>query len=167
MHTFWIALALGLVCPQIHAVPWFPFGPDGGSARAIAADPQDHAHLYLGTGNGWVYESRDGGRSWKRLARMDNRDDLVIKKILVDPTDSKHLVTAAYALGDHPDGGLFISSDGGVTWASQPEMRGQSIRALAAAPSDAKILVAGTLEGIFRSLDGGAHWARISPAGSK
>jgi ligand-binding sensor domain-containing protein len=114
-----------------------------------------------------VYESPDGGKSWKRLARMDNRDDLVIKKILVDAADPKHLLTAAYALGEHPDGGLFISNDGGATWASQPEMRGQSIRALTAAPSDAKILVAGTLEGVFRSMDGGAHWVRISPKGNK
>ena len=158
---------MGLVCPAARAVSWFPFGPDGGSARAFAADPLDHAHLYLGAANGWVYESRDGGKSWKRLARMDNRDDLVIKKILVDAADPKHLLTAAYALGEHPDGGLFISNDGGATWASQPEMRGQSIRALTAAPSDAKVLVAGTLEGVFRSMDSGAHWARTSPAGSK
>jgi photosystem II stability/assembly factor-like uncharacterized protein len=156
-----------MVCPPARAVSWFPFGPDGGSARAFAADPLDHAHLYLGAANGWVYESRDGGKSWKRLARMDNRDDLVIKKILVDAADPKHLLTAAYALGEHPDGGLFISNDSGATWASQPEMRGQSIRALTAAPSDAKVLVAGTLEGVFRSMDSGAHWTRISPAGSK
>jgi photosystem II stability/assembly factor-like uncharacterized protein len=123
----------------------------------------DRAHLYLGAANGWVYESRDGGKQWTRLARMGNRDDLVIKKILVDSADPKHLVTAAYALEGHPDGGLFISNDGGVTWTSQAEMRGQSIRALTAAPSDARILVAGTLEGVFRSRDSGAHWARISP----
>jgi ligand-binding sensor domain-containing protein len=98
---------------------------------------------------------------------MGNRDDLVIKKILVDAANPRHLLTAAYALGDHPDGGLFISSDGGATWASQPEMRGQSIRALTVAPSDAKVLVAGTLEGVFRSMDSGAHWARISPEDSK
>jgi photosystem II stability/assembly factor-like uncharacterized protein len=149
------------------AVSWFPFGPYGGSARAFAADPRNHAHLYLGTANGWVYESRDGGRKWARLARLDNRDDLVIKKILVDPADSQHLLTAAYALGDHPDGGLYSSSDGGATWASQAEMRGQSIRALAAAPSDAKMVVAGTLEGVFRSMDGGVHWERISPKDNK
>jgi len=167
IHAVWIALVLGLVCPPIHAVSWFPFGPDGGDARAFAADPRDHAHLYLGTANGWVYESRDGGQKWARLARLDNRDDLVVKKILVDPADSKHLLTAAYALGDHPDGGLYSSSDGGATWASQAEMRGQSIRALAAAPSDAKILVAGTLEGVFRSPDAGVHWERISPRDNK
>ena len=25
-------------------------------------------HLYLGTATGWIYESRDGGGQWKRLA---------------------------------------------------------------------------------------------------
>jgi photosystem II stability/assembly factor-like uncharacterized protein len=42
-------------------------------------------------------------------------------------------------------------------------MRGQSVRALAAAPSNPRIYVAGTLEGVFRSSDSGAHWERISP----
>jgi len=163
-----IALAFALVCPQMHAVSWFPFGPDGGSARSIAADPRDHAHLYLGAANGWVYESHDEGNQWVRLARIGNRDDLVIDHILVDPLNTKHLVVGAWVLTDlnHPDGGLFISNDGGVTWSSQEEMRGQSIRALTAAPSDAKILVAGTLEGVFRSADSGAHWERISPKDS-
>ena len=46
-------------------------------------------------------------------------------------------------------------------------MRGQSIRALTAAPSDPKILVAGTLKGVYRSSDGGKHWQLISPAGSQ
>jgi photosystem II stability/assembly factor-like uncharacterized protein len=162
-----LLLILGLLAPAAHAVPWFPFGPDGGSARAFASDPQDRSHLYLGTANGWVYESRDGGKHWARLARMGNRDDLVIKKIIVDSVDPKHLVTAAYALGDHPDGGLFISRDAGATWISQPDMRSQSIRALAAAPSDPKILVAGTLDGVFRSTDGGDSWQRISPVDNK
>jgi len=46
-------------------------------------------------------------------------------------------------------------------------MRGQSIRALTAAPSDPKILVAGTLKGVYRSADGGEHWQLISPEGSQ
>ena len=165
LHRLWVVLIFGFVCPQIHAVSWFPFGPDGGSARAFAADPRDHAHLYLGAANGWIYQSRDGGKKWERLARVGNRDDLVIDSILVDPADPKHLAVGAWVLADlnHPDGGLYISNDGGVTWTSQPEMRGQSVRALTSAPSDPKILVAGTLEGVFRSTDNGGHWERISP----
>jgi hypothetical protein len=147
------------------AVSWFPFGPNGGDARAFAADPHDRGHLYLGTANGWIYDSHNGGQSWKRLARMDRRDDLVLDNIVVDPADAKHLVVGAWVLGQS-GGGLFISHDAGATWTSDADMKGQSIRALSAAPSDPKILVAGTLQGVFRSTDGGVKWTQISPAGS-
>ena len=164
-----MVLILSLFCSRTHAISWFPEGPDGGDARTFAADPANHLHLYLGTANGWVYESRDGGKNWLRLARLGNRDDLVVKKILVDPADPKHLVAGAWVVADlqHPDGGIFSSQDGGETWTNQPDMRGQSVRALAIAPSDPKIMVAGTLEGVFRSQDRGAHWQRISPEDNK
>jgi photosystem II stability/assembly factor-like uncharacterized protein len=167
VRGFWVALVFCLVCQQGYAVSWFPFGPDGGDARAFAADPKDPGHLYLGAANGWIYSSRDGGRSWARLARVGERDDLVIDNILVDPADAKHLVVGAWVPGERTDGGIFISTDGGATWAAQAEMRGQSVRALTEAPSDAKIMVAGSLDGVFRSTDAGAHWARISEEGSK
>jgi len=160
LHLLCIVLTLGLGCAQIHAVSWFPFGPDGGSARAFAADPHDHSHLYLGAANGCIYQSRDGGKKWERLARIDNRDDLVIDNIKVDPSDPKHIVVGAWVL---KDGGIYVSRDGGATWTSRPDMRGQSVRSLTYAPSQPKILVAGTLEGVFRSEDGGEHWERISP----
>jgi photosystem II stability/assembly factor-like uncharacterized protein len=159
-----IALALGLVCPPIHAVSWFPFGPDGGSARSFAADPGNHMHLYLGAANGCIYQSQDGGKTWARLARIGDRDDLVIDNILVDPENPKHLVVGAYVVADGGD--VYVSNDGGISWAGEPEMQGQSVRALTSAPSDPKLLVAGTLEGIFRSTDMGAHWERISPKDS-
>src|SRR6202035_649674 len=86
-NLFWIALVFALVCPRMNAVSWFPFGPDGGDAKAFVSDPQVHAHLLLGAANGWVYQSRDGGRKWERLARVGKRDDLVIRHILVDPAE--------------------------------------------------------------------------------
>ncbi|MBS1814100.1 MAG: hypothetical protein JSS87_04425 [Acidobacteria bacterium] len=148
------------------AVPWFPFGPDGGDARSFAADPHDHLHVYLGTANGSIYDSHDGGRQWKRLARLGQRDDLVIDNIEVDHNDPKHLIVGVWVI-NHADGGIFISKDGGTTWTESPEMRGHSIRALTSAPSNHSILVAGALDGVYRSTDGGEHWSLISPAGSK
>ena len=149
----------------VAATPWFPFGPDGGDARAFAADPHDHNHLYLGAANGWIYDSHNGGTSWKRLARVGNRDDLVIDNIIVDPADSKHVLVGTWVLGS-TDGGLFVSNDSGTTWTTNSDMQHESIRALAAAPSDSKIITAGTLQGVFRSTDNGTHWKLISPAGS-
>ncbi len=154
-----------MLCVRAYAVSWFPFGPDGGDARSLAVDPHDHAHLYLGTATGWIYESRNEGEQWKRLTRLSNRDDLVLDNIVVDKADPKHMLVGAWVV-DRSDGGLFVSKDGGVTWTNQETMRGQSIRSLAQASSDPKVWIAGTLKGVRRSEDNGEHWQPISPEGS-
>jgi len=160
-----VALIFLFSCLRLNAVNWLPFGPYGGDARAFVADSHDHTHLYLGTANGWIYESHNGGGEWKRLARVGNRDDLVLDSIVLDPAKPNRILVGAWVLGS-PDGGIYISNDGGTTWASEAEMGGQSIRALTTAPSDPKIVVAGTLKGVYQSMDGGSHWRLISPEGS-
>ncbi len=149
----------------LYALSWFPLGPYGGDARSFAADPNNSRHLYLGTANGWVYDSQDGGMTWRRLGEVGNRSDLIVDHILTDKSDPQRLVVGAWIV-DHPDGGLFISQDGGKTWWSDPEMRGQSIRSLTRSSFDPRIMVAGTLQGVFRSMDNGLHWTQISPIGS-
>src|SRR5450631_3904163 len=136
---------------------WMPVGPDGGDARSFAPDASNPKHIYLGTTNSWIYQSEDGGSSWKRLAKLSKTDDLIVDNILVDQTDPKTLFVATWVV-DHPDGGLFISSDQGAHWKSVEDMQGQSIRALAQSASDPKTLIAGTLKGVYRSEDKGLHW---------
>jgi photosystem II stability/assembly factor-like uncharacterized protein len=148
-----------------HAIPWFPLGPFGGDARNFGLDAHDARHLFLGANTGWVYESRDGGSNWSRLGQISKQADLLTKQILVDPRDPQQIVLAAYSV-DHPDGGIFLSGDGGRTWTADPGMAGQSVRSLTRAPSDPNLLVAGTLQGVFRSTDNGHHWRQISPLGS-
>ena len=144
---------------------WVPVGPDGGDGRSFAADPTNDKHLYLGTTNSWIYQSEDGGASWQRLAKLAKTDDLLLDNIIVDSSDAKTLLVGAWVV-DHPDGGLFISHDAGKTWTTVDAMKGQSIRALTQAPSDPKVIIAGTLKGVYRSEDSGQHWAQITPEGS-
>jgi photosystem II stability/assembly factor-like uncharacterized protein len=160
-----ILLVAAFLTAQARAVSWFALGPYGGDARSFAVDPQNQQHLFLGTATGWVYESTDGGDTWNRIAQVGKRNDLVIDHILVDARNPKRLMVGAWIV-DRPDGGLYISEDGGKNWYDQAEMRGQSIRALARAQSNPDMLVAGTLQGVFRSMDDGKHWKQISPPGS-
>jgi photosystem II stability/assembly factor-like uncharacterized protein len=145
---------------------WNAIGPMGGDARAFAAAPGEPHHLYLGTTNSWVYESTDGGVNWRRLSKLDASDDLVVDHIVVDAANPGTVFAAAWKL-DQPGGGLWVSRDGGRNWSAVEGLRGQSIRALAQAPSEPKILIAGTLEGVFESSDAGATWAQISPPESR
>jgi photosystem II stability/assembly factor-like uncharacterized protein len=158
-------LLIALSCLQLHASNWLPFGPDGGDARAFAVDPHNRSHMYLGTATGWMYESQNGGGDWKRLAWVGKRDDLVLDSLVVNSGDAKRILVGAWVLGS-PDGGIFLSKDGGASWESESDMQGQSIRALTAAPSNPNIVIAGTLKGVYRSTDGGDHWKLISPEGS-
>jgi photosystem II stability/assembly factor-like uncharacterized protein len=161
-----LALLFVSTCLRGRAATWLPFGPDGGDARSLTADPQDPSHLYLGTLNGWIYESHNRGLDWKRLALVGGRNNLALDSVVLDKLNPKHILVGGWVPGSR-EGGLYSSNDGGVTWTGNNDMKGQYILALTAAPSDPKILVAGTLLGVYQSSDRGLHWKLISPEGSK
>lgn len=165
-HSVVLALVISGACAVARGATWLPFGPYGGDARSFGVDPADHAHLYLGTTTGWIFETHDEGRRWTRLTRIGQRDTLVVDHILVDPKTPGHLVAGVWELGGH-GGGLYVSTDAGRSWSPNTEMSGESVRSLTSAPGDFTQLVAGTLRGVFHSTDGGAHWRLISPPESQ
>ena len=162
----WPLLAMLLFSAVLSAQElWTAVGPTGGDARAFAAVPGQPAHLYLGSTSSWIYESLDGGATWRRLAKLDDVDDLIVDHIVVDAAHPRTVYAAGWRL-DKPDGGLWVSQDGGKIWSEVPGLRGQSIRAFAQAPSNPNVLFAGSLDGVFRSNDAGETWRQISPKGS-
>jgi len=159
-----VVLSVLLFTSGALAQVWNNVGPYGGDARSFADSPSNPTHILLGTTNSWIYQTDDGNR-WTRLSKISNSDTLVVDHILFDESNPNRLLVGAWRL-DRPDGGVFISNDGGHKWTPVADMAGQSVRALAQAPSNSKVFIAGTLSGVFRSQDGGLHWSRISPMGS-
>jgi photosystem II stability/assembly factor-like uncharacterized protein len=158
-----IALSFGAVCLPAQRA-WTVVGPAGGDARAFAAFPGEPKHLLLGTTNSWLYDSKDEGANWHRLAKLGSDDGFVLDSIVVNFADPATIYVGAWK--NSTDGGLWISRDHGSTWSEPAQLKGQPVHALAEAPSDPQILYAGTLEGVFRSGDGGTTWTQISPPGS-
>jgi photosystem II stability/assembly factor-like uncharacterized protein len=144
---------------------WTSVGPDGGDVRSLSYDPANPRHILLGTSAGQIYQSNDGGGTWTRFVRIGKGNDFVVDHILFDPKDPQTLYVAAWRL-EEQGGEVFKSTDAGHTWTPLEGMRGKSVRALAMAPSDSHTLVAGALDGVFRSSDAGATWQRISPESS-
>jgi photosystem II stability/assembly factor-like uncharacterized protein len=140
-------------------------GPAGGDVRALASDPAHPEILYLGTTDGAIFASHDAGADWEALGIMGENQNAVVTGIIVDPRDSARLYAATWTRESSGEsGGVFLSSNGGVTWRNSG-LAGHAVRALVQAPSDPGILVAGALDGVFLSRDSGTTWQRLTPAG--
>ena len=109
-----------------------------------------------GTGRGALLAvSDDDGAEWTIVARWDHS---------VDARAFAQAPGAPDLLACGGDDGVFLSRDGGRTWA--PTGAGTSglvlVQSLAFDPADPATLYAGTYRQAFRTRDGGKSWARIA-----
>ena len=156
-------VVVALLVPLAFGSSWTSLGPEGGDARSLAYDPSSPERVYLGTSSGEMFLSTDGGVNWSRLAHLGGGFDYVLDSISIDPKDPSVIYVGAWSV-ENSAGDVFKSTDRGQTWQSLPGIHGKSVRALAIAPSDSNVVVAGALDGVYRSPDGGQTWTKITPA---
>ncbi|MBE9508951.1 MAG: hypothetical protein IMY86_12995 [Chloroflexi bacterium] len=84
------------------------------NAFGLAMDPVDKNTLYVGTANGRLYATTDGGASWGLLWQYTDVDD-ALWTVEVDPLDRDRLFAGT---GDYTgcDGRIYRSEDRGQTW---------------------------------------------------
>src|ERR1700686_2245205 len=162
MRKIFIMVLLLLAGRVVRAQTWKPLGPPGGDVRTMAGDPSRPGRIFLGAADGHIFGSEDAGAHWTLLGRAGARLDAVITAIIVDPRDANVVLASAWTLDPSAGGGVYRSEDGGRTWRNAG-LNGQAVRAMAMAASDPDTLVAGTLDGIYRSGDASKSWERISP----
>jgi len=162
------------------------------SIGAIAVAPSNPNIVYVGTGEAdmrsqigfgdGMYRSTDAGKTWKNVGLRDSRQ---IAKVLVDPRNADLVYVAAlgHAYGPNAERGVFRSTDGGSTWQKVLD-RGPEVGAvdLAFDPENSKVIYAtvwngrrsqwsqyapleGPGSGLWKSTDGGDHWAQVTGAG--
>jgi photosystem II stability/assembly factor-like uncharacterized protein len=157
-------VTLGLVLLSsfsARAQTWRQVGPPGGDVESLATAPGNARTLFLGTSDGHVFGSRDEGEHWDLLGRIGEHHDDVIMSMVVDARLPNTVYATSWTLSSH-GGGVYRSADAGHTW-QLIGLEGLVVRAIAQAPSNPDILIAGATDGVYRSEDSGKHWARISP----
>lgn len=164
MRLIWLGVAALALTAAVTtpAQTWHQVGPPGGTVISLGADPHDSSKLYLGTSDGHIFTSSDGGAHWQLLNRIGPGQDDVVTHIVVDSRDSKRLFASTWTLYSG-GGGVYRSNDSGRTW-QLAGLSQESVRALAQSPTHTKTWLAGSLSGVYRSTDEGANWERITPA---
>ncbi len=95
------------------------------SIGAVAVQQSNPSVIWVGTGEGnprnslnggyGIYKSLDGGKNWKSMGLEKTRH---IHRVVINPTNPDIVYVAAIGSpwGEHPERGVFKTTDGGVTW---------------------------------------------------
>jgi photosystem II stability/assembly factor-like uncharacterized protein len=146
---------------------------------SLAIDPANPNILYCGTGEAnlsadshpgvGVMRSLDAGTTWQLLAAtatvgLPGR----IGALAVDPFDPQHLLAGGVSHAQQDVTGLYVSVDGGLSWARQPLVgpAGYWCHAVRFHPERRGLIFVtisaqGSHNGIWRSSDGGAGWEQL------
>jgi photosystem II stability/assembly factor-like uncharacterized protein len=159
-NTLWTVANHNLFKSVDRGRTWNPLLPDlepsNGYAERVAVSPVDGETIYVGTANGQILRSRDGGQTWTAGGDPD-REPTILK---ADPRDAATVWAAGL------DGRIHKSTDGGDTWLPLPGLAiGDIFFDLAFSPSSpATVYAGGNLDRqhpraqVVRSLDSGTGW---------
>ncbi len=146
---------------------WQMTGPFGGDVSALAIDPRNPDRVLLGTSDGQVFRSTDGGMVWKRIRPGVKATGFAVTIILFDREKPNVIfvgVKAVTRLGEETKGGsIFVSEDSGESWREFEGMHGKAVRGLVQSVKDSNVFAAAALDGVYRTMDRGQSWKRITP----
>jgi hypothetical protein len=136
-----------------------------GNIVALSESPKKEGLIYVGTDDGLIQVTSDGGQSWTKYEKFAGVPDMTYVSRL---SASQHDAGTVYAsLDNHKNEDfkpyLLKSNDGGKSWSSiagdLPE--NGTVLAFAEDPVNASLLFAGTEFGAYFTIDGGQHWVRL------
>ena len=136
-----------------------------GNCVSLTESPVDDQVLYVGTDDGLVHVTKDGGANWTKIASFPG----VPERTYVSRLEaSRHQAGRVYAaFSNHKDGDfqpyLLVSEDYGATWSSiaadLPER--DVVWSLAEDHVQEGLLFCGTEYGLYVSFDRGGKWTRM------
>jgi photosystem II stability/assembly factor-like uncharacterized protein len=145
----------------------------GNRVAAVAGVPGDASTYYAGAASGGIFKSTDGGNNWAPI--FDKESVTAIGALAVAPSD-RNVVWAgtgeAWVIRDSDvmGNGIYKSTDAGKTWTRMGLDETGRIGRIIVNPTNPDIVFACAVgratgpqqeRGVFRTLDGGAHWDRV------
>jgi photosystem II stability/assembly factor-like uncharacterized protein len=136
-----------------------------GNIVSLAESPKQEGLIYVGTDDGLVQVTEDGGAHWRKIEHFPGVPDLSYVSRL---EASQHDANTVYAAFDNHKTGdfkpyLLKSTDRGATWKSinsDLPQRGTTY-ALVEDTVDPNLLFAGTEYGLYFSQNGGGSWIQL------
>lgn len=122
----------------------------------LQQSPHDPKHWIAVTQSAGAQESRDGGRTWRKLAGVPSEKALY--NVAFDARDARRLAIASWTYG------FLVSEDGGQTWTPRNAGLPGAARVWRAAidPDNGELLAAVFGQGLYASGDSGRTWRAVA-----
>ncbi len=136
-----------------------------GNATTIAESPKKDSLLYVGTDDGLISVTEDGGAHWRKMDTFTGVPDMTYVTRVVASQHDVNTVYAAFDGHKTEDFKPYIlkSTDAGKTWTSisgdLPD--NGPVLAIAEDPVDSNLIFVGTEYGLFFTNSGGNKWTRL------
>ena len=137
-----------------------------GRVTAIVIHPTSTNVIYIGTAQGGVWKTTDGGLNWQ--PKSDHEISLAIGALAMDQSNPLVLYGGTgegnFSGDSYYGNGVLKTTDGGNTWTTlaQTTFTGVRFSRIAITPGTPSRLFAATGEGVFRSTDSGATWTKMT-----
>jgi photosystem II stability/assembly factor-like uncharacterized protein len=136
-------------------------------ASALSESPAVEGLLYVGTDDGLVQVSEDGGKTWRKVETFPGVPEWTYVSDLFASHSDEDTVYAAF--NDWQRGNfkpyLLRSTDRGKTWTSiAGDLPDEPVWSIVEDHVNKDLLFAGTEFGLYVTVDGGKHWAKLSGA---
>ncbi|MBK9707800.1 MAG: glycosyl hydrolase [Acidobacteria bacterium] len=136
-----------------------------GNISAISESPKKEGLIYIGTDDGLIQSTEDGGKNWRKTEKIEGvPENSYVARIFA----SQHDAGTVYALYNNHQNSDFApyivkSKDAGRTWAliSSNLPKAHPLWAIAEDHVNPNLLFVGTEFGLFFSTDGGAKWIQM------
>ncbi len=136
-----------------------------GNAISLTESPLVEGLIYVGTDDGLVHVTGDGGRSWRKISLFPGVPDMTYVSCLTASWRDADTVFAAF--DNHKNGDfkpyLLKSTDRGESWVSIVGDLSERdiVYTIQQDHEKSELLFVGTEFGAYFTLDGGAHWTKI------
>ena len=136
-----------------------------GNIVALAESPKKEGLIYVGTDDGLIQTTGDGGQSWTKSEKFPGIPDTTYVSRLAASSHDANVVYASFDNHKNSDFKPYLlrSTDSGKTWTSiagnLPE--NGPVLAFAEDTVNGNLWFAGTEYGAFFTVDGGAHWVQL------
>jgi photosystem II stability/assembly factor-like uncharacterized protein len=131
-----------------------------GTIAYVMESPHEKGVIWVGSDDGLVHLTRDGGATWKNVTPA-GLSECLVNAIEVSPHDraTAYIATTRYKFNDHTPG-IYKTTDYGKTWTRI--VNGIPVNAFTRVVREDEVrrdlLFAGTELGVFISYNGGLNW---------